>query len=82
MPLTTNHKREEVYEFIRTHGSIDQPTINNHFLTVFGYNNINTARVGISRMLTALKEDGRITNEKRINKSSGSLDMNIWRVKQ
>lgn len=68
----------KVYEYIKNKQDVEQSEIVKHFFIEFGYKDMNNARSGISRILTALKSSSLIYVRQEQNDGAGGIYKNVW----
>jgi len=73
--------QEKVFQYIQKNKDVEQSEIVKHFFIEFSYKDMNNARSGISRILTALKANNLIFSRQEQNDGAGGIFKNIWNVK-
>lgn len=75
-------KQKGVLDYVQKNSPTDQSQIVNHFSKRWYDGNKSIARVTISRILSFLRSEGFLIRTKKPNDKQGSLEKNVWSIKQ
>jgi len=78
--MKTSLRQQEIYEYVLYKQPVAQSIITQEFKKQ--YKNTLAARVGISKLLNKLQEQGKIKAKTMPNTGRGFIDKNIWSIKE